>query len=1062
MNPFNSMTKYDSYLAAIIAKINKSSSVTLHVVIQELKDYLPSCNYTTDYTIILKAIQPHFESTERENINKIIYFLAKKLGIAALSSIHVRWIYANIDSDSPSSKKLLHDYFNPSAVANEFENFLSFDDPIKDLKCFKFLIENSDDQHYFSISKIPLATYLEFDLIGEIQAINKRKHPEDFIERKNSKTKVAKIFNEVFEALLGVNQEILIPKKYKILLDIYGYFDEKVYSESVHLNPEILKRLVLEGADPQRLSVKSLDQLLVLQSFVTDKDNFILQNVNTSMCIFALAEGTNLSSFFIRDNADKLKSVAERSINMHFITRTCPNHGQLQTGMVECDILNAMYSILSGKYKIVSASVLGKDLNASEFQIQDIDEVMEHSVRVFPKEIFFKNKFSSSALHFFKRYPEVLKELLDSGKIESFVSHFGSTRPEHIARHISDPSILAKYLSGLSKDEIQKLCYLNTSPALKTVYLFYLRNSIEQFDVDYTLVFEHLLHPDFLIYLLRNGNNIQGFIFTTVTYIRNLPFKNTTLYCEYNFDIDPELYYNVGLPERDPVLKLLISVLSSVRLDLKLEFLMQLIKFISHVPVVFSERLKKHLRSLEDEIKFRSIFDLGDKGFIVDRVLFERLSLNSYTGNVSLDTLKINRLKARDVILRSISLPLSYMMQLNPGFMSNKALQNVITTVCNQNNRENFSSISTLVFVGLEDVKSLNLDSLNLNVADPTDRSQPEITHSEDTNVGKMLANIFFTRSTSYSFTDFDYLLEADEILHLPEFRSERLEIYEPYLKMISKHYSEIFVNMYSISKLENTDDNAVLDLILQPLSHLKRTFWMIVSRVLFVTNNIYISFFIEKMLTRYLDSSTSNFLNDNEIIPVMEYIDMCNDTELSHFAFAFPNMYCKFNIKRRLPLEGCIKALIDRKIDNGKMTYSGSNNGHKIKFQYRADSLIHEASISIPINFPHKHAKIEFDGSSKNMKFYHQLNEILGRTSKFVEIFIVWKIDIDNRLMGYNECLICYFIMDPMYKTLPEFKCEVCNNSFHKKCIYKWAAETRKPLCPFCRSDLPLWVSKQ
>jgi len=1035
MNPFNPQAAYDGYLAAIISKINRSTSASLAAAIKELKAYLPKSNYHSDYTIILKSIQPHFESSERETVNKIIYFLAKKLGKECLSSVQTAWIYANIDSDSPSSIKLINECFDLSQAADDFERSLKFDNPLKDLRCFKLLIEHSSEEHYFNVSKVPLQTYFELDLLYEILLILKQRYPLQLTDREGAgDSKPARIFNEVFERISTISNEVLLDRKYKILLEIYNHFDDKAYSESANLSLERLTALIAAGAVPDRLALGTVDQLIAVIPKVSDKEAFLLENINDSMCIFALMEVCDISESLIVKSPEKLRGAAAQTVSKHYITRECRCHSKASQIPA---MLSRIYPLLSGKCKIIAASVLGMELGLDGFEVQEIDEVMEHSVNVFPKDFFFTHKFTSTALHFFRKYPESLNELLETGEITKFVAHFASTKPEHIVRHISDVKLLTSYLSDLNKDEIRQLCCLNTSPALKIVYLFYLRDSIEYFEVDYSVVFDSFLQLDFLIYLLQKGNNIYSFIETTVAYIRQIPFNNCALYNEYNFDTDPQFYYNLGLPVRDPVLKLIHTALSSVRLDLKLEFIWQVIKVILHYPVVLSEKLKRHLRGADEEAKLRGLFDLGDKAFVVDRLMLEKSTLNGQTGKASLKTLEINRQKARDVLLRTVSVPLPYLAHLSSSYLSDKALGIVISTICSVI-PENISSADPSTELPADELSALT-KSLKLDSSDN-------------------LIEKFFIRSDCHELESFDYLLEADEIAYLPEFRSERLAIYEPYLRALAKRYSEVFINMYSISKLENTDENAVVELILQPLAHLKRSFWTVVSRILFVTNNIYIAFFIEKMLIRYLDSTTPNFLKTNGIMPVQDYIGLCSDAELSYLAFAFPNMYCKLNIKKPLPLEDIIKASIDRKIDNGKVTYSATGGIYKLKFQYRADSLVHEANITVPAGFPHKNARIEFDGSMKNMKFYHQLNEILSRTSKFVDIFMIWKIDIDNHLMGYNECLICYFIMEPKYRTLPEFKCEVCSNSFHKKCIYKWAAESKRPLCPFCRSELPLW----
>lgn len=485
-------------------------------------------------------------------------------------------------------------------------------------------------------------------------------------------------------------------------------------------------------------------------------------------------------------------------------------------------------------------------------------------------------------------------------------------------------------------------------------------------------------------------------------------------------------------------------MLKAVKLDLKLEFLLHMIEILLHNQVSLSESFKKALTSDEEIENFKKVFALENKGFIIQKLLEEA------SEKVKFDTLKVCKKKAVDVLLRVLMLDRKYLYNLEPTCLSNKALQNVIKSICEQLNEE----------IVLIDLGIIDLD-------DETLTGQMRKVHLHREHVTKDTASIqnlvkaFFTKRSTSDIEDFVYLLENDKVFYLKDFRDERLSIYEPYIDLLSKELTEKFINMYSITKLEGGDDNEVFELILAPLKDFKRTFWLIISRILIKINNIYISLFIEKMLKLYLASSEVNFLTTNEIQPIAEYLSLCTTKELTCLAFSFPTLYCKLNIKTPLLIEDFVKQATERKVDSGKISFSRSGDAYRLRFIYRADSLTHEANIFIEEKYPFKKPKITFESSLKNVKLYHKLNDILSKTSNFAEVFILWKIDIDNHLLGYTECLICYFIMEPKYRTLPDFICDVCNNSFHEKCIYKWASESKKPHCPFCRSELPLWESK-
>lgn len=1038
MNPFNLDVPHDGYLAECISKINKSSVYNLNDALNNLLEYLPNSCYQIDYKIILKTILPHLDSSGKETINKIIYFLVKKLGIDCIKPIQAQWLYFNIDPKDKYAKKLISDYIEIDNFSAEFKKLLKFEDYLKDLECFIFLIKNSRDQHYFDVSKLSFTTYLELDLIYDILSLIRDMNPMN-INIENPKNDYQKLSSEIFSKICLISNDILISRKYKILFDIFDYFDDKIYEESAYLTPELLKRLINKNIIVENIAIRYLDQLSVLIPHIKNLDEFILRNLNESMCLFQLYAEFNINSELILNNIELFKPVIEKTIRKHFLIKVCPTHSLKISDIIP--LLNDIYPIFNGINKIIVSSLINKRLNTTEFKHDDIDTVMEYSINVFPKEYFLSNSFNSSSLFLFNKYPDLIK----NDKLDEIISNYPNTKPEHFVKQITNIDSLFKYLSTLTLDKIQSLYLLNNSPKLKIVYLYFLRDKIEQFNVDYSDVFEYFFKADFLKYLILKNNNITNFIKNCVSYIENMPFKNTILYCGYNFDMNRDFYYNLGLPERDRVLKMLLSILSNIKLEPELELLMNCIKVLLFLPISLSDQLKN------GDIK---MIEFKTKPFITERLLFKETSYS-----IDVELFKINNFKAQDVILRNYNVPIKYLTKLNPTFLSNEALERSLKTILNSttankdDTNENSNNINNN-----DDTSNIINDHNNIfnsnNDIKEIKEGIEKLNNNTNINFDK-----YFNISESTNLLDFNYLLESDEILRLPEFRNERISIYNPFLSKIEKIYSEMITNMYSISKLENSDDNVVIEIVLEPLSNLKYSFWSILSRVLIITNNLYISFFIEKVLTNYIENENeNNFLRQNLIIPVRDYLKTCTERELSVFIFAFPNLYNKLNIKKTVNYEDLIKNMASRYIDGCKVTYSLGTDSYKLRFVYRVDSLLHEANINVPFQFPFKKPRIEFDENMKNKKFYHKLNELLSRTSKFVEIFLLWKVDIDNQLMGYSECLICYFIMEPKYRTLPEFKCKVCKNGFHDKCIYKWAAESKGTQCPFCRSDLDLW----
>lgn len=1124
MNPFCLDSQYDEYLASLIAKINKSSVLTVNDSIKDLASYLPNSNYSSDYQIILKTLKPLLSSPGKLLINKIIYFLAKKLGAECLDLIKIEWIYENFDFKDPYAQALIDKYFEFSYFSLECLKFLSWKDYLKDLQFFKFLLSktvdankpNGDIQLHFDVSKLPLTTYLELDLLFETLVILKNRDPINFLKfSQEGSSEKLEFIESIFNAIKAVKGTILLNRKYKILIEIFNFINDSVYEESQNLDLSILKMIVDKNSgfeiNFEKLSVSTSDQLCLVVTRVSNKKEFILKNIKKSMCIFQLLERiSNLGDLINKTKADetisneiliegqqRLKEIANESMRKHFISKLCRNHC---TSEFIYEKLPIFYELLTGKNKIIAASILGKTLDPSEFEINEIDESMEFSVNVFPLNFFLNHPFKSSAIHVLKKYPE----LCSNGSFLKLITSFEKTTPEQIITAITDIGTLLMYFEKLHVQTIKKLCSLNTSPKLKIVYLFYLRDEAEQFNVDYSLVFEHFLEKNFLSYLLCKNNNIENFIENCVDFISNLNIENTVFYNGFNFDSDPQFYYNLKcIPERNEALNIILSALQSTNSKgSMLEVLLHLIEIILYHNIEISENLKlklsqsienpeeDHMDTANPNTSFvdclKSTFNFGKNQFILERFLSE--FTESVIPEISISTLEINPMKSVDVILRNLFIPKKYLTHLDPSYLSNDCLKVIMKSIFEINQNElirpfDMNRIKDLDALELhteqtdliiKETDTKTVVSAILDVNDKLTSLSVEKTITEETTVAEietckdsadmkleLFVRKYFKEGKSATTLDFLYLIENDKILLQKNFRYERLAIYKPLILAISEEFSHSFLNLYSMTKLENSLENDdVFEMVFSAFKELKNSFWVILFSTMVKTNNLYMCFFIESMIAKYVDSSSNyNFLVQNQIASLDSYLEICTDEELSYFALSFPNLYSKHDVKRVLSIEDYLVSISTTKVDNGKLSYIKSQDFYKFKLAYRADSITHTATISIPINYP-KGAKprIEFEKDQKTVKFYHKLNELLSRTSKFIEIFFLWKIDIDNHLIGHSECLICYFIMDPKYKQLPNFTCKTCKNIFHDKCIYKWAGQSRKTSCPFCRSDLQLW----
>ena len=1079
MNPFNFDSQYDEHLANLISKINKSSVLNVNDTIKELIIYLPKSNYHSDYHIILKTLKPLFSSPGKPLINKILYFLAKNIGSECLESIMIEWIYENFDSKDPYSEGIIDKYVDFSLFSVKCLKALTWSDYLKDLQLFKFLLfktpcantKNNEIYLNFDISKLSLTTYFELDLIFEILKELKNRNPIEFLKFNSTETDVEKqpFIDKIFNSIKDLKNPILLNKKYKILIEIFDFIGESIYEDAHNLDLDLFTKLLSKNLIFENIKISTVDQLSLILPKIQNKESYLLNNINKKMCIFQLLEKINIIENLIYQNENVFSEIVNESMKRHFIYKTCLDRYSSEFYSQKIGIF---FDLVTEKNRIIAASILGKKLEHDLFSVKEIDEVMSYSVNVFPLEFFLKRRFNSSAIHLLQKYPE----LCSKKYLKSIIENFSKTTPEQLIKVIDDIETLTFYLESLPIATIKNLCQINSKPLLKIVYLFYLRDEIEQFNVDYSIVFEYFLEKNFLVYLLNSKNNIENFFECSIEYIKDLNIQNSIFYNDYNFDSDEQFYYNIdhskGIPDRNEALYAICTALqASKNSDLLLEVFQHLIEIILYIPCVISEKLKLKLLESDFVESINEKFKLQKNDFILKRFLMEFVQF--HRPEIKNSVLEINHLKAVDVILRNLIIPQNYLTALNPSYISNQSLNHVICMILDNSikniklrstnkiqslklldNQPEFENSKTEINEAIENLQISNQESLieaneHLNSNLDTSKSSELVAFVEK----------FLKPATVHSVLDFLYLLENDLILAQKPYRSERLNIYLPLIQAISLVFSESILNLYSITKSEKKQDNdTVFEMVFTQFRNLKNSFWIILFNTVMKTNNIFFSFFIEERILKYLNINTKNFLNTNDIIPLSSYLKICSPQEFTCFALAFPNIYSKYKIKHTIDMENYLLSTTNIKVDNGKITCTKSGDFYKLKLNYMADSLIHTAVISIPINYPYSKSRIEFEKDQKSIKFYHKLNEILNRTSKFTEIFFLWKIDIDNRLIGHSECLICYFIMDPKYKQLPTFPCKTCKNIFHEKCIFKWASQSKRSECPFCRSDLQIW----
>jgi len=62
------------------------------------------------------------------------------------------------------------------------------------------------------------------------------------------------------------------------------------------------------------------------------------------------------------------------------------------------------------------------------------------------------------------------------------------------------------------------------------------------------------------------------------------------------------------------------------------------------------------------------------------------------------------------------------------------------------------------------------------------------------------------------------------------------------------------------------------------------------------------------------------------------------------------------------------------------------------------------------------------------------------------------WRKNINKELEGVEACPICYSILQPKSRRLPNTPCPTCSYYFHASCIHRWFRSSGHNKCPMCR----------
>lgn len=131
----------------------------------------------------------------------------------------------------------------------------------------------------------------------------------------------------------------------------------------------------------------------------------------------------------------------------------------------------------------------------------------------------------------------------------------------------------------------------------------------------------------------------------------------------------------------------------------------------------------------------------------------------------------------------------------------------------------------------------------------------------------------------------------------------------------------------------------------------------------------------------------------------------------------------------------------------------------NEIKCLYNIDEQQMEISIVLPFNFPL--SQITVNGVSRVgvdekkwkswiMSAQYVINFQNGTILDSIKHF---KDNVTANFENYEDCAICYSILNSVDHSTPNKVCPTCKHNFHSACLYRWFKSSSTSTCPLCRS---------
>ncbi|KAI0983042.1 hypothetical protein GJ496_001791 [Pomphorhynchus laevis] len=168
-------------------------------------------------------------------------------------------------------------------------------------------------------------------------------------------------------------------------------------------------------------------------------------------------------------------------------------------------------------------------------------------------------------------------------------------------------------------------------------------------------------------------------------------------------------------------------------------------------------------------------------------------------------------------------------------------------------------------------------------------------------------------------------------------------------------------------------------------------------------------------------------------------------------------NDICPKIIKSRfVDLRKCIK---ESSLPNCSVVPIPENSDLLVKIEINYSSVL-TAHIAIPKTYPLEPINsLKFDSNVFQMSDIERwscqfLRFASDQSCSWYDIVSEWQRNLTQKLNGFQECPICYYVLDRFGK-FPQVPCSVCQKSYHVQCLSRWFSTSCTSRCPHCRSEI-------